>query len=114
MRRPQPPGWIAILPILWALLGVIALLAIGAMFAPVRAQGSRQTIPILCTDTKQAEAALGNVGERIMANGVTANNSVMQLWVNPRTHSFTILVRMPHGTSCLVISGDGLEVGEPS
>lgn len=40
----RPPGWIAVLPVLWVLLGVIALLAIGAMLAPVRAHGDAEWI----------------------------------------------------------------------
>ena len=113
MRRPQPPGWIAILPILWALLGVIALLAIGVMFAPVRAQErSVQTIPIACAETARVKNSLSAVGEMVMAQGVTTNNAEMELWVNPKTRTFSVVVRMPHGASCLVISGDALEHGE--
>lgn len=40
----RPPGWIAVLPVLWVLLGVIALLAIGAMLAPVHAHGDAEWI----------------------------------------------------------------------
>lgn len=111
MNRPQPPGWIAVLPILWALLGVIALLAIGALFAPVRAE-DRLTIPVACTSTQQLKAGLANVGEQVMAQGVTVSNAEMELWVNPKTRTFTVVVRLPNGGSCMVISGDGLEHGE--
>lgn len=113
IRRPQPPGWIAILPVLWVLLGVIALLAIGALFAPVRAQDrSMQTIPVACAETPKVKAALSGVAEQVMAQGVTVNNAEMELWVNPKTRTFSVVVRMPHGVSCLVISGDGLEHGD--
>ena len=96
---------------LWVLLGILALLVIGALFAPVRAQ-DRMTIPIACTETPKLKAGLSNVGEQIMAQGVTVNNSEMELWVNPKTRTFTVVVRMPNGASCMVISGDGLEHGE--
>lgn len=107
----RPPGWIAVLPVLWVLLGVIALLVIGAMLAPVRAQ-ERNSIPVACVSTEQVRASLGNVGERIMARGATVNNAVVELWANPRTRTFTVIVRLPDGASCMVISGDGLEHGD--
>lgn len=109
IRRPQPPDWIAVLPILWALLGVIALLAVGAMLAPVRAQSS--SIPVACTETQRVKASLSAVGERVMARGITANNAMVELWLNPSTRTFSVVVRLSNEASCLVISGDGFERG---
>lgn len=107
----RPPGWIAVLPALWVLLGVVALLAIGAMLAPVRSQ-ERNSIPVACIPTEQVRAALGNIGEHVMARGATVANAIVELWANPRTRTFTVIVRLPGGASCMVISGDGLEQGE--
>jgi len=107
----RPPGWIILVPFAIVFVGVAALLVIGAMFAPARAQ-DRQTIPVACAETAKVKAGLSGVGEQVMAQGVTVNNAEMELWVNPKTRTFSVVVRMPHGVSCLVISGDGLEHGE--
>lgn len=106
MKRPQPPGWIVLVPVGWAVLGVLFLFFIGWLIGPVHAQG------MPCGKTRDLEQGLANIGERVIAEGVTANGIVMQLWGHPQARTFTVTVRMPDGKSCMVISGDGLEEGK--
>ena len=48
-------------------------------------------------------------GESRRSIGIAANNTVMAVFASPTSGSWTILVTMPDGVSCLVASGQGYE-----
>lgn len=48
-------------------------------------------------------------GETRRGMGVAGNNTVMEMFASPTTGSWTIIVTMPDGMSCLVASGQGFE-----
>jgi len=69
-----------------------------------------------CGKTADIEQSLRSVGERIAFEGATAGGSVLQLWVNPATRTFTVVVRMSNGRTCMLAAGDGMErppAGDP-
>lgn len=53
-------------------------------------------------------------GETITAGGILGPNLMMYMTVNPKTHSFTILMRRPNGLSCIVMAGDGFALADPA
>lgn len=53
-------------------------------------------------------------GETVTAGGVLGPEGFMYITTNPRTHTFTILVRKPDGTSCVVLGGEGFALAEPA
>jgi len=48
-------------------------------------------------------------GESRRGMGLAANNTVMEMFASATTGSWTIIVTMPDGMSCLVASGQGYE-----
>jgi phosphosulfolactate phosphohydrolase-like enzyme len=51
-------------------------------------------------------------GEMRQAIGLGANNSVIEVFANLESGSWTITVTMPNGTTCLVASGQSFELIE--
>ena len=43
------------------------------------------------------------------ALGLAANNAVMEMFASAESGSWTLIVTMPDGTTCLVASGNGFE-----
>lgn len=48
-------------------------------------------------------------GETRRGMGVAANNTVMEMFASDTSGSWTIIVTLPDGMSCLVASGQGYE-----
>lgn len=48
----------------------------------------------------------GQYGERPHSGGITANNLVTEVWVNPVNRSWTLLLTKPDGESCVLAAGD--------
>ena len=55
-------------------------------------------------------------GETITAAGVlqVQGQGYMYLTTNPKTGSFTVLVRRPDGVSCIVLGGKGFALADPA
>ena len=41
--------------------------------------------------------------------GLAANNTMMEMFASPDTGTWTLIVTVPDGTTCLVASGNGFE-----
>lgn len=88
----------------------IALVLIGMYWiaTPSRSQEAPGCPPSVELDAKlQAQ-----FGESVTAAGVI-DNGYVYITTNPSTHTFTILVRKPDGTSCVVLGGEGFALAEP-
>ena len=54
----------------------------------------------------------GTYGEALVAYGLDVGGNLIELYRNPKTQSWTILVSFTKGISCLVGAGSKLEVLE--
>lgn len=48
-------------------------------------------------------------GETRSGIGLNGSDQVMELFTNPATGSWTILITLPAGAACLIVSGTGYE-----
>lgn len=46
-----------------------------------------------------------------LATGVQTNGNVIEIWASPATGTWTILMTVPNGTSCVMSSGTGWALG---
>lgn len=54
-------------------------------------------------------------GESRQSTGVTANGHIIEIFAHPETGTWTILLALPNGTSCLVSSGNAYKyLNEPA
>lgn len=75
-----------------------------AAVQPALAQGQRcapraQVVELLATRHAETRRAIG----------LTANQTVMELYASEATGSWTLLVTLPNGLACLVAAGNGFE-----
>lgn len=76
------------------------LAATVAACSPVYAQGN-------CGPTEQVYSGLGDeYGETRLMTGLALDGSVMEIWLNDETGTWTAFATLPDGTSCGVMSGD--------
>lgn len=54
----------------------------------------------------------GRYGEKPIAEAVDSNGNVMQIFANPRTQTYTIVVTAPDGLACMINSGDAFRSTE--
>ena len=52
-------------------------------------------------------------GETIVGGGFV-NNDIIIITTNPKSHSFTIMMRRPDGIACLLIGGKGFAMADPA
>ena len=52
-------------------------------------------------------------GERVVAMGLSSTESLVEIWANIDTGSWSVTVTMPAGPTCLVASGQGFELAQP-
>lgn len=52
-----------------------------------------------------AEMLTGQYGESVMSEGIAANGGLIQFWANTDTRTWTMIVVLPSGVSCLIASG---------
>ena len=63
---------------------------------------------ICAPDVKALSAKLAEkFGEHLTGAGVDANGSMVSVFSNPESGSWTMAVTRPEGTSCVVSSGEG-------
>jgi len=63
-----------------------------------------------CAARDEVVARLGErYGETRHALGIAANSAVVEVYASDETGTWTILVSLPDGTSCLVASGEAFE-----
>lgn len=67
--------------------------------------------PSQCAPRPDVLAALATkYGEARRAIGIAGQTSVMELFVNPSTGTWTIIATSPDGTTCLIASGGSFEM----
>jgi len=87
-------------------LNLMALsVAVAALFLSTAAKAQTN-----CADRAMVVERLGSkYGESRRSVGVAANNSVVEMYAHDGTGSWSIVVTMPDGRSCLVASGMSYE-----
>lgn len=111
MKKPDADILVGILfllgVVLWLLrwpiiVLIVVLLILGALPAEAQARfcGQRATV---------IERLADGWGERRQSIGLTANNSVMEMYANTETGTWTATVTHPNGVTCLVASGTNYE-----
>ena len=82
----------------------VAVTAMALTAFPARSQ------PTNCGERAALVERLGSrYGESRQSVGVAANRSVVEVYANPATGSWSITVPLPNGTMCLVASGMSYE-----
>jgi len=61
--------------------------------------------------TKIIERLEAGYGEERTGAGLSSNNGIVELFASTETGTWTIIVTMPTGQSCLVAAGEGWEIG---
>lgn len=59
--------------------------------------------------TSIVDTLANKYGEARQSIGLGANNAMVEVFASPTTGTWTILVSMPNGVSCLVASGQAFE-----
>ena len=87
------------------LLVLAALVAAFFMAAPASAQMFPRTVRIPCSGPDALPNLLArDYGETVTEQGI-ADGALVQLWRNPETGSWTILMVMPDGMVCALAGG---------
>ena len=86
---------------------VRAALALGLlMFTPIAEAQTRQA----CAErAKVIERLAEKYGETRQSMGLHQNNGVLEVYASSETGTWTILVTMPNGLSCLIAAGQSWE-----
>lgn len=56
---------------------------------------------------------VGKYGERPVGAGIMSGTDPMMIYANPKTGTFSIVVRRSNGMACLVMGGTGYAVLDP-
>ena len=51
----------------------------------------------------------GKYGETRRATGLSRNNGVVEVWASAQTGTWTVVITMPNGMTCLVAAGEHFE-----
>lgn len=77
----------------------------GAMITPANAQNQNNCAP----RTAVVERLADRYGESQQAIGMATQGRVMEMFASVDTGTWTIIVTMPNGVSCMVASGQSYE-----
>ena len=67
-----------------------------------------------CAPRATALAALAEgYGEQVIGGGIDSRGPLLEVFVNPETGTWTLLVTSPDGRSCIAAEGDGWRSYEP-
>lgn len=91
------------------ILHLAALTAAAAIFVATTTQASAQSQRNCGQRTAVVERLAQQYGETRQSVGIGSNNSMVEVYASDETGSWTILVTMPSGLSCLVASGQSFE-----
>ena len=78
----------------------------GVIWATQHAEAQRSTCAARGEIVERLVAQFGEVRQSI---GIGANNAMMEMFAAPATGTWTILVTLPNGMTCLVASGESWE-----
>jgi hypothetical protein len=72
-----------------------------------------QAAALPCADSKHVQTQLTALhGEVLTHSGILENSNILQLFMNERDESWSILVQVPsRGLTCMVSSGYGYDAG---
>ena len=72
---------------------------------PAQVQGQ-----VPCLEKQQMRSVLGQRhGETAVVRGIAAQTMVFELFINPKTRTWTVILTSPNDISCLVGQGTGIE-----
>lgn len=97
------PGLLALLA------AIIAALIAALATAPAFASPDRPMTPICGKRTELVGKLKSQYSERPVANGLATNGGILEVLASPAGSSWTIVLTMPDGTSCLVAAGENWE-----
>lgn len=90
-------------------------LALGLLFGAGSATPARAEGPICADRAKVVERLREKYGESREAVGLLQDQRVVEVWRSEKTGSWTIVVTLPSGATCLLAAGDNWEeVNEPA
>lgn len=70
--------------------------------------------PINCAKRDQVIASLGETyGETRRSYGLGQNNQVVELYASKDSGTWTLLLTLPDGRSCLMAAGNAFQVADP-
>lgn len=85
---------------------LLLVLLLGFMYyvaTPARSQDARPCLPKLEMDKK----LWNQFGESPIGAGLADSGGILYLTTNPKTGSFTVLIRRPDGITCMMTGGRG-------
>ena len=96
--------------------GAISAMILAGTSAASLAQGATpQAQPRACTDRTAALDHLANkYAEAPVAMGLASNGGVLEVLSNDNGHTWTILLTMPSGMSCMLATGEDWERLNPT
>ena len=87
-----------------------AMLALALMATPAAAQ-MQVTLP--CAPSLQVQKGLEKYAEVPVGAGLNTKGLPVMIQMNPDTGTWTILIRTPDGTTCIISGGEGYTVIAP-
>jgi len=91
------------------ILHLAALTTAAALFIVVADQVGAQSAPNCGPRDAVVERLASGYGETRQSIGIGANNAVVEMYASTETGSWTLLVTLPSGMSCLVAAGQSFE-----
>jgi hypothetical protein len=68
------------------------------------------TVPAACAEHDEAFAHLeAKYGERVVAGGLASNGGHLEILVSPDGKTWSVMLTMPNGLTCLIASGEAWE-----
>ena len=95
---------------MFALKQIAAAALTAALIAPIAAPVDAQGRPNVCAKRDKLVAELRKShGETRQSVGLQRNNGVVETFANTETGTWTIIVSLPTGMSCLVAAGEAFQ-----
>ena len=91
------------------LLHLAALTAAAAIYLATTTQAAAQSQRNCGPREAVVERLASSYGETRQSVGIGSNNAMVEVFASEETGSWTILVTMPTGVTCLVASGEAFE-----
>lgn len=76
----------------------------------VLAAGAAQAQPACAPRAQLAQTLAQSWGEAPAALGLTRDGALVELWANPVTGSWTLMLTAPNGTACLLADGTAIQI----
>lgn len=80
------------------------------MFFDSLSRAQEQRLPCAPSGAMDQELK-SQYGESIVAGGITGAG-IMYITTNPKTGTFSVLLRRPNGMTCIVAGGEGFAIGD--